>query len=145
VIRDERGAVSSVEFRRCVRVFDDQGKFSPVFDEQERVTISADSVILAIGQAVAKGIPLEENGVFLAGDIAGGQMSVVHAVASGRAAAERIDKFLGGDGDLSVRLGSYPLPNPRIGREEGFVPRPRVPFPCASAADTVFVDLLLNQ
>jgi NADPH-dependent glutamate synthase beta subunit-like oxidoreductase/Pyruvate/2-oxoacid:ferredoxin oxidoreductase delta subunit len=135
VIRDERGAVSSVEFRRCVRVFDDQRKFSPVFDEQERVTISADSLILAIGQAATKDIPLEENGVFLAGDIAGGQMSVVHAVASGRAAAERIDKFLGGDGDVSVRLGSYPLPNPRIGREEGFVPRSRVPFPCASAAE----------
>jgi NADPH-dependent glutamate synthase beta subunit-like oxidoreductase/Pyruvate/2-oxoacid:ferredoxin oxidoreductase delta subunit len=134
-IRGTSGKVSGIEFRRCVAVFDEQRKFAPVFDEHQRVTAAAEAVILAIGQAAAKDMPSERDGVFLAGDIAGGTMSVVHAVASGRAAAERVDRHLGGDGDVSVQLADHAPPSAWIGRDEGFVPRPRVPLPCAAPAE----------
>jgi NADPH-dependent glutamate synthase beta subunit-like oxidoreductase/NAD-dependent dihydropyrimidine dehydrogenase PreA subunit len=134
---DAHGKVSGVAFRRCVAVFDEQRNFAPSFDERQTMTVEADAVILAVGQAPPEGLPSEQDGVFLAGDIAGGAAggaSVVHAVASGRAAAERIDQTLGGDGRVSIQLTDPAFSNPRIGREEGFVPRPRVPIPCATPA-----------
>lgn len=125
------GKVSGTTFRRCVAVFDDQRNFAPAFDEQQKTTIDADTVILAIGQAPPESIPIEHAGVFLAGDIAGGQMSAIHAVASGRAAAERIDRHLGGDGTVSLQLADHTPPSTKIWREEGFAPRARVPLPYA--------------
>ena len=133
-ILGSQGEVSSVEFRRCLTVFDEQRNFAPTFDEQQRMTAAASAVILAIGQAPPESIPAEREGVFLAGDIAdapAGGGSAVHAIASARTAAERIDRHLGGDGRISLQLGEHAPPSARIGREEGFVPRSRVPFPYA--------------
>ncbi len=129
-----QGKVKGVEFRCCVAVFDEQRNFAPKFDEQQRLTVDASAVILAIGQAPPDGVPAEGEGVFLAGDVASasaGGGSVIDAVASGRAAAERIDRYLGGDGDVSLQLADHAPPNTLIGREEGFAPRARVPLPCA--------------
>ena len=138
VIRGAEGRVTSVEFRRCMAVFDEQGNFAPRFDEQRRMTVQADAVILAVGQAPPESLPAEGAGVFLAGDVAGGSSeggSVVHAVASGRAAAERIDRYLGGDGNLALQLGEHGPADAWIGREEGFAPRSRVPLPWAVAEE----------
>jgi NADPH-dependent glutamate synthase beta subunit-like oxidoreductase len=134
-IRGAGGKVCGAEFRRCVSVFDDHRNFAPVFDDGERMVVDADNVILAIGQAPSGDIPAEGEGVFRAGDIAGGSLSVVHAVASGRAAAERIDRYFGGDGELSARLFEHEPPKAWLGRDPAFIPRPRVPFPCAPAAE----------
>ncbi|MFH0983604.1 MAG: FAD-dependent oxidoreductase [Planctomycetota bacterium] len=120
------GRLKGVEFRRCVAVFDEQRSFAPKFDEQQRQTVAADAVILAIGQAPPEGIPAEGGGIFLAGDIAGEPGSIVHAVASGREAAEKIDRYLGGDGRIVVELADRTTPPAWIGREEGFAPRPRI-------------------
>jgi NADPH-dependent glutamate synthase beta subunit-like oxidoreductase/Pyruvate/2-oxoacid:ferredoxin oxidoreductase delta subunit len=125
------GHVQGVGFRRCTAVFDQQGNFNPSFDEQKRMKVDADAVILATGQAPPDSVPSEREGVFLAGDVTGGQLSAIHAVASGRGAAERIDAHLGGDGDVSLQLTDHAAPGPWIGREEGFAPRRRLAFPCA--------------
>lgn len=133
-----QGRVTGVEFRRCLSVFDAQRHFAPTFDEEERTTADASAVILAIGQAPPDDLPAEREGVFLAGDVAGafaGAGSAVGAIASGRAAAERIDRHLGGDGQITVRLADHPTPDTFIGRNEDFAPRPRVPIPCAAAAE----------
>ena len=55
----------------------------------------------------------------------------MEAVASGRAAAGRIDLYLGGDGEIAVRLRDPAQPAARIGRDEGFSSRPRIPVPSA--------------
>ncbi|MFH1749204.1 MAG: FAD-dependent oxidoreductase [Planctomycetota bacterium] len=147
-ILGEHGKVSSVEFRCCTSVFDTQQNFAPQFDEQQRMTVAADTVILAIGQAPPDGVLPKGEEFFLAGDIAGvttGGGSVVHAVASGRAAAERIDEYLGGNGDVSLRLGDNTPPSPWLGREEGFAPRPRVPFPCVPPAQRCADFRLIEQ
>lgn len=134
-ILGEGDQVTGVEFRKCIAAFDKQGRFAPTFDEQERMTVEADTVILAIGQAPSEGSPAEGDGLFLAGDAAGEPSSggsVVHAVASGRAAAERIDRYLGGEGRVSVQLVDHSPAPAWIGRDEGFAPRPCVRPPCAA-------------
>ena len=128
------GSARGVEFRRCIAVFDEHRQFSPTFDDQQGTTADASAVILAIGQTPPDDVPNEAASVFLAGDIAGkaGGGSAIEAVASGRAAAERIDRHLGGDGSVSLQLSEHAPATPWIGREEAFAPRARVAIPCAT-------------
>jgi len=125
------GRVSGVELVRCASVFDSQGNFCPCFDETQ-MTIDADQVILAVGQAsetafcrdfcfledeaglaVQKGLiaidaetqQTELHGVFAGGDAADGPATVIHAIAAGRRAAVSIDRYLGGNGLIEVGSG----------------------------------------
>jgi NADPH-dependent glutamate synthase beta subunit-like oxidoreductase len=107
------GAVSGVEFQRCLQVYDASGLFQPTFDNCELLPLDADTVIVAIGQASDPAM-LESLGVdsqnldpvtlqtsdemiFLAGDVASGPTSVVEAMARGRQAAESVDRYLNGE------------------------------------------------
>jgi NADPH-dependent glutamate synthase beta subunit-like oxidoreductase len=126
------GKVSGLELVRCTSVFDEQGNFCPYFDD-EKTTVAADQVILAIGQSsetafckdfcflddqqslpVEKGLvainketqETEMKGVFAGGDAANGPGTVIEAIAAGRRAAVSIDKFLGGNGVLEVGSGN---------------------------------------
>ena len=49
--RDSNGSVTGIEFRRCLRVYDESRRFSPVFDENDRRLVPCDTVVLAVGQA----------------------------------------------------------------------------------------------
>lgn len=60
------------------------------------------------------------DGVFAAGDVVYGTKSVVDAIASGRQAAMKIDKYLGGDGDIEETLYNRTEKNPEIGKVEDF-------------------------
>jgi NADPH-dependent glutamate synthase beta subunit-like oxidoreductase len=110
------GAVRSVEFQQCLKVFDDCGNFSPVFDTCQLMTLEADTVIVAIGQSrdltILEQIGLSEKEItrvdpltlqtseemmFLAGDVFGGPSSVIEAMASGRRAAESAHRWLQGE------------------------------------------------
>jgi formate dehydrogenase beta subunit len=134
-VRGDAGRVCGIELRRCTAVFDDQHRFAPTFDELQRQTVAADAVILAIGQSSEGSVPTESAGVFLAGDVAGGTQSVVHAVASGRDAAARIDRHLGGSGDMTIHLARHETPSPRLGRDEAFAPRRRAATERLAPAD----------
>jgi formate dehydrogenase beta subunit len=119
------------------------------FDENRRAIIEkeadseqhldADTVIFAVGQrpditaeaGLALGrdnyIVVKENstatehpGVFAAGDAIYGTKSVVMAIASGRDAAGEIDKYLGGDGDISEVLAPVEKADSYLGRCAGF-------------------------
>jgi NADPH-dependent glutamate synthase beta subunit-like oxidoreductase len=119
VFRDEHGKVTGVEFKKTLRVFDDQRRFNPLFDESQRTTIPADTVILSVGQVAdlsfldpeANGIrfrapglleldpaTLETTapGVFAAGDLAHGTKLMIHAIASGKKAARSVYRHLTG-------------------------------------------------
>jgi NADPH-dependent glutamate synthase beta subunit-like oxidoreductase len=118
----EKGQVKSVEFKRCLSVFDENGKFNPVLDEKEITVFGGDSVIIAIGQSADLSFAAKEKiqatdmgrvkvdpetletplpGIFAAGDIAKEDLgTVIEAIASGRKVAISIDKYLGGDGIL---------------------------------------------
>jgi NADPH-dependent glutamate synthase beta subunit-like oxidoreductase/2,4-dienoyl-CoA reductase-like NADH-dependent reductase (Old Yellow Enzyme family) len=112
------GKVSGVEFVKCASVYDEEGKWSPQFDETVSKSFEADTVIIAIGQssdfsfldeagepkATAEGTievnpqTLESSlpGVFAGGDIVTGSTNVVDAVAAGKEAAESIDRYIQG-------------------------------------------------
>jgi heterodisulfide reductase subunit A-like polyferredoxin len=124
--------VSSIEMKKCTRVFDENGKFSPAYDEKNIIVMNADQVIVAIGQAVdaelAKhiGVELEKGcfrvdpvtqetsvkGIFAGGDNASGPASVIKAVAAGKRAAESIERHLNGTDMLSDRFESTVRPVP---------------------------------
>ncbi len=109
------GRLEAVEFRRCTTVFDDQGRFNPAYDESERMTLEAETVILAVGQGADTGFAsgaglllgrggglqadpetgaTELPGVFAGGDVVYGPRMVVDAVAAGKRAAVGIDAHL---------------------------------------------------
>jgi NADPH-dependent glutamate synthase beta subunit-like oxidoreductase len=119
VLRDEAGKVVGVEFKRVLRVFDEQRRFHPLFDEAERTQLPADTVILSIGQTANLSfldpqqsgielagpgiIKLDPNtlastapGVFVAGDLAHGTRLMIHAIASGKKAARSVYQYLTG-------------------------------------------------
>ena len=50
IVLDDQRRVRGVVFQRCIRVFDDSGRFAPQFDETDLTTLPADRVIWAIGQ-----------------------------------------------------------------------------------------------
>ena len=110
--------VTRAEFVFCKSVTDKAGKFNPVFDESKTVTVDADTVIVAIGQApdlsflnddvdVSRGFiqadpyTMETSlpNVFAGGDAisgaVGGAASLVEAIACGKTAAGSILSLLG--------------------------------------------------
>jgi NADPH-dependent glutamate synthase beta subunit-like oxidoreductase len=127
------GAVAGATLKRCTRVFDERGRFDPVYDETRTREISADAVLLAVGQQPDRSIiPESLDGVFLAGDVATGARSVVEAIASGRAAALAADRYLGGSGELELALGPEYAPA-TLGRVDAFATLPRFePQPLAA-------------
>jgi len=67
--------------------------------------IETDIVIFAVGQETDRPeFLVETEGVFSCGDCVSGTASVIEAIASGRVAASNADRFLGGDGDISVQF-----------------------------------------
>jgi heterodisulfide reductase subunit A-like polyferredoxin len=120
---DKRKQVSGIDFKTCTAVFDEQGRFSPSYDENACQPFFADTVIIAIGQQTdlshldGQGIAFTRAGglqadaltlqtnfdwVFGGGDAFYGPKSVVEAVASGKEAAESIHRYING---LDLREG----------------------------------------
>jgi NADPH-dependent glutamate synthase beta subunit-like oxidoreductase/Pyruvate/2-oxoacid:ferredoxin oxidoreductase delta subunit len=118
------GKVDGIELKHCISVFDENGKFAPKYNEDETISIDADTIILAIGQATDFSLLSNQTGIEIAGGClkisedtfeistgiyAGGDAvmqpgSVIVAIANGRCAATSIDKYLGGDGEIDEQL-----------------------------------------
>ncbi len=116
-ITSENGKATGVDTVGVVSVFNDEGRFAPVFDEDDQVHVGADTIILAIGQAIDLG-SLGEDGpeisprrtiqviddtgatsmpdVWSGGDAAKGPRTLIDAIADGRRAAADIDRSFGG-------------------------------------------------
>jgi formate dehydrogenase beta subunit len=114
------GKVTGIELVRCVRAFDESGRFNPVFDEATTRVLEADAVILAIGQGpdvsflrpddgvevtpsgTVKVDPLTlattAPGVFAGGDGAFPPALLITAAQQGKVAAHSIDAYLRGEG-----------------------------------------------
>lgn len=60
------------------------------------------------------------EGVFTAGDVITGTKAVIDAIAGGRKAAELMDAYLGGDGNIEEHLVDIPAGDPYIGKVDGF-------------------------
>jgi NADPH-dependent glutamate synthase beta subunit-like oxidoreductase len=113
------GRVVGLETVRCTSVFDDRGRFSPRFAEGSESIITADSIVLSVGQvsdvtflreedgiaATPRGtirvdpatLATTAHGVFAGGDLAFGPRLIIDAVSDGRRAARSIHQYLRGD------------------------------------------------
>ena len=111
-----KGKVKDVEIKKCVSVFDKDGKFNPSFDENDVVTLEADYVIEAIGQTAVCGdlfkdskvvigrgnrpeadkltLQTAEEDVFVGGDFYLGPKFVIDAIAQGYNAAESLHRYV---------------------------------------------------
>jgi hypothetical protein len=47
---EENGAVKGMRLKRCVSVFDGRGSFNPQYDENEKTTVYAENILMAVGQ-----------------------------------------------------------------------------------------------
>ena len=145
-ITAEGGKVTGV---RCGRVatctFDENGVPDICVEQDSEFVVPADTVIFAVGQRpaldagfglelgrgnrvvvdVESGVETAAPGIFAAGDAVSGTLSVVTAIAGGRAAAAAIDRYLGGDGVIDEVLAPVVAKAPCIGREEGYAARGR--------------------
>jgi glutamate synthase (NADPH/NADH) small chain len=112
----ENGEVKGVLFRKCVEVFDEDGRFNPKYDESNTITVNADMVVMTVGQApdysylpeeIQKSMKIERGKIktneygqvegvpwlFAGGDIVHGP-DVIHGVADGHKAAQGIDQYI---------------------------------------------------
>ena len=115
-ILEEDGHVSGVVFKKCTRVFDAQGRFSPAYDENDTVTIPCRHVIFSVGQAIDWGhmldnlhVALRPNGgalankltyqtsepdIFVGGDVYTGPKFAIDAIAAGREGAVSLHRYV---------------------------------------------------
>jgi NADPH-dependent glutamate synthase beta subunit-like oxidoreductase/coenzyme F420-reducing hydrogenase delta subunit/ferredoxin len=113
----ENGTISGVSARKVTRVFDENDRFAPKYDDRDVVTVECDTVILAIGQVAdmgfvaGSGLDVDDRrrlvyhpatqqtndpAVFACGEIVTAPGSVVEACASGQRAAKAAMQFLEG-------------------------------------------------
>lgn len=143
--------VEGVELQKVKKFYFDENKKAVIeLVEDTKDIVAVDNVIFAVGQrpegtdkfevelthgpyiAVNDKLETSVKGIYAAGDVVTGTKSVIEAIAAGRKAAEEIDIFLGGDGDISEVLLDREEHNPYIGKREGFGEEARV---CPSMLD----------
>lgn len=137
--------VEGVELQKVNKFYFDESRKAVIeLEEGTNQIIPVDYVIFAVGQKpegteelgleLAHGpyimadhdLRTSMNGVYAAGDVVTGTQSVIAAIAAGRKAAEQMDLYLGGDGDISEKLLDEETPSAYIGRAEHFAEQKRV-------------------
>ena len=115
---DENGRVSGVTLKKCLSMFDENGRFAPAYDEEDTRELKVDTIVFAIGQGVEAefaGEVLEQRPnstfacdkdtlqstknekIFVAGDASGESVIAIQALATGRRAAQSVIRFLRGE------------------------------------------------
>ena len=115
-ILTENGKVTGVEFRKCTRVFDENHRFNPQYDDNNTQVVEAENVLLAIGQSIVWGGLLEgskvvlnrnataqgdaftyqtaEPDIFVGGDAFTGPKFAINAIAAGKQGAISIHRYV---------------------------------------------------
>lgn len=125
VLTDENEKVRGIILKKCTRVFDENHKFSPKYDENDTMEVACERIVFAIGQSIEWGNLLEGTGVtfwhgnypiadkltyqtadpdiYVGGDVYTGPKFVIDAIAAGHYAAESLHRHV------------RPMANPTIG------------------------------
>ncbi|HEU5457962.1 MAG TPA: FAD-dependent oxidoreductase [Terracidiphilus sp.] len=147
----ENGMATGLTVRRCLTVFDENGRFNPAFSDELK-TIPCDSVILAIGQQadlsyinpedgvqvtprgilkINEDLSTTSPGVFAGGDVAFGPRILVEAVANGHRSARSIHLYLSGTTEKTVKRQFRIFPDWKM--PSGFLSIPRQKMPMLAA------------
>ncbi len=111
------GKVTGITFKKCLSVFAPDGRFAPVYNENDTLTLECDRVIFAIGQKTIWGDLLKDEAVefkgpaivadpltfqtakpdlFVGGDVYTGPKFAIDAIAAGHYAAESLHRYVHG-------------------------------------------------
>lgn len=110
------GKLCKVELKRCIDVFDEQGRFHPSYDEKDIISLDADYLLVSVGQSIEWGGLLEnlelelhangtvkadgftyqtkEKDIFVGGDVYTGPRFAIDAIAAGKEAAISIHRYV---------------------------------------------------
>lgn len=157
IFRDGGGKVASVEVKRCLRVYDEERRFAPKFDEGDRQTLECDTVLIAAGQAPdlsfledggedveqfrpgwpkvdPESLSTTASGVFVAGDLAHGTRLMIDAIASGKKAARSVYQYVTGHRLRPEMVSAFVPLSPYL-RERGYEKLWRVEIPVVPPAE----------
>ena len=123
-IRVENGKVTGVVFKKCVSVWDAEGRFNPTYDENDTMTVDCDRVFLSIGQSIVWGDLLKgsrvklgrgqgaeadrltyqtaQPDIFVGGDVYTGPKFAIDAIAAGKEAAVSLHRFVQPNTSLTI-------------------------------------------
>ena len=123
-ILSENGKVTGIVFKKCISVFDADGRFAPQYDENDTQTVVCDQVFLSIGQSIVWGDLLKDsrvelgrgNGaiadpvtyqtaqpdIFVGGDVYTGPKFAIDAIAAGKEGAVSIHRFVQPHSSLTI-------------------------------------------
>ena len=116
VLVDENGEVRGVVLKKCLSVFDAEGRFNPTYDESELMTVECKHVFFSVGQSIVwgdllKGSKVElgrgngavadeltyqtaEPDIFVGGDVYTGPKFAIDAIAAGREGAISLHRYV---------------------------------------------------
>ena len=153
-----------VELQKIERFYFDENHRAVIdLVEGSNQVIPVDNVIFAVGQkpfgtdkmglelthgpyiAADSNLATSMAGVYAAGDVVTGTKTVIDAIAAGRKAAEQMDLFMGGDGDISEELLDNEVPSAFIGHIDGFAALKRGEPKVADAKDRAHSFSLVEQ
>ena len=123
-ILTENGKVTGIVFKRCLSVTDAQGRFAPVYDENDTCTVACSNVFLSVGQSIQWGNLLDgskvelgrgqcaqadpltyqtaQPDVFVGGDVYTGPKFAIDAIAAGKEGAISIHRFVQPHSSLTI-------------------------------------------
>jgi formate dehydrogenase beta subunit len=157
ILRNTEGKVTGMEFKRCLRVYDQQKRFSPQFDEADRQVLECDTVLIAAGQTPdlsfledggtdveqfrpgwpkvdAETLMTTAPGIFVAGDLAHGTRLMIDAIASGKKAARSVYQHATGKKLVAAVTTAFLTLKPYL-RERGYENIRRVEIPTSSTEE----------
>ncbi|MEG3072175.1 MAG: FAD-dependent oxidoreductase [Peptococcaceae bacterium] len=141
----EKDVVNGIIVQKILSLNDREGRFDPVYEPNSQVAISANTVILSIGQvgdnrllkqylpesccrgSLPEAIASHVKGIFICGEMADGPGSAISAISSGRRTAELVKRYLEGKDGIPAAPPSTvvgPLPGgvaekiPRLERQK---------------------------
>ena len=152
-ILGEGGKVTGIELMRCVSVRDASGKFAPVYDENETITVPCSNVLVAIGQrsvygGVLTGTAAEtadgrliahdavtfqsnEPDIFVGGDCATGPKYTIDAIATGREGAVSIHRFVNKGQTLTIHRNTREFKE--LNKDDIVLPTEKIKKPARAA------------
>ena len=120
----EDGKVTGIVLKKCLSVFDENGRFAPVYDENDVRTVPCDHVYFSVGQSILWGDLLEgskvefgrgngavadsltyqtaEQDIFVGGDVYTGPKFAIDAIAAGKEGAVSIHRFVQPNSSLTI-------------------------------------------
>lgn len=120
----EDGKVAGIILKKCLSVFDENGRFAPVYDENDVRTVPCNHVYFSVGQSILWGNLLEgskvelgrgngavadpltyqtaEPDIFVGGDVYTGPKFAIDAIAAGKEGAVSIHRFVQPNSSLTI-------------------------------------------